>query len=401
MHLSASYGWPYSAWRRADGNADPGQADVVAIGTYTGNGAGARTITCSPASTKRPLFVHVQPEAGPGIYRDASHTGTTSTTDTGLDVAANGITAGDVNSFSVASALNTNLVVYNYFVLWGSATAGSGVGGFSALGEFVPVEANSPADGPWPADPSEAVILATAASEEEEEAAAAGDDLTTDIAATCVNASTRLVNLALQRIGITARLSNLGTDATQEADAARVCYKTEIDATLRDFPWRFATRYADLVLVAGVDTEDPVNGDWTFAYRTPTDCVFVRRVVNPDTKRGYDRLPIAFQPGSDEDGDLIYCDEPGVLIPSADPVSIEYTHRPDCPASRGDAIFRSAAAWRLGGALAKALGRDSKDADRCLRNYLIELRRAEMQAANEQEPQENNAGNDADWIQGR
>ncbi len=385
----------YSLWRRQDGNNDPGEAAVLIVGTYTGDGTASRTLSLTPTG-KRPLFAMLCPETGNTTFRDPSHTGVTSTLAAGTDTST-GITGGGIDSVSLGSTLNSNGVVYNYFVLMAGTTAGNN--GWGVNGEYIPVEANSPADGPWPADPPESAFLEAPPAPP---AAAPSDPgaLSTDIASACVAGSTRLVNLALSRIGISRTIANLGTEASAEAETARTVYKTEIDATLRDFPWPFATRYATLVLVGGT-ADVAVNGDWQYAYRAPTNAEFIRRIVNPSTKRAFDPNPIPFRMGSDATGDLVFCDEPGTILPTDADVVVEYTHRLDCPASLGDAIFRSAAAWRLAAALAKPLGRDSKDADRCMRNYLLELAKAQIVHANEQQHQDTDGEGDAEWIRAR
>ena len=385
--------YPYIAFRRADGNNDPGQAGVMAMGTYVGDGSASRTVSIAPASGLRPMFGFVQPHNAIAIVRDPSHTTINSSTVNGTNQTT-GITAGSVDGFTVGVTLNANGITYTYFVLFGSATAGNG--GWSINAELVPVSSDSSKPADW-AEPIEADAPVTPVTP-----AVDPGDLTSDIAAACVAASTRLVNIALSRIGITARLSDLGTDPSQEADVARTVYKTEIDATLRGYPWPFAKRHQALVLVAGTSTV-PVNGDWQYSYRAPTSSVLVRRVVDPSLKRGFTKTPIPFEMSADDTGDLVFCDEPGIYLPIAVPatsVTVEYTHRVDCPASRGDAIFRSAAAWRLAAALAKPLGRDAKDADRCLRNYLVEIETAKVVHAREKEEQDTQGG-DASWIDAR
>jgi hypothetical protein len=385
--------YPYIAFRRADGNNAAGQAGVMAMGSYVGDGAASRTVSIAPASGLRPMFGFVQPHNAIAIVRDPSHTTINSSTVNGTNQTT-GITAGSVDGFTVGVTLNANGITYTWFVLFGSATAGNG--GWSINVELVPVSSDSskPADWAEPIEADAPVAPVTPVVDP--------GDLTTDIAAACVSASTRLVNIALSRIGITARLSDLGTDPSQEADAARTVYKTEIDATLRGYPWPFAKRHQALVLVAGTSTV-PVNGDWQYSYRAPTSSVLVRRVVDPSLKRGFTKTPIPFEMSADDTGDLVFCDEPVIYLPIAVPatsVTVEYTHRVECPASRGDAIFRSAAAWRLAAALAKPLGRDAKDADRCLRNYLVEIETAKVVHAREKEEQDTQGG-DASWIDAR
>jgi hypothetical protein len=392
----------YVLFRRADGNDDPDQAKVMAVGTYTGDGTASRTISL-PTTGLRPLWAIVQPVTGAvAIVRDPSHTTNTSQTVNSASTTATGITAGGIDSFSVGSSLNANGVVYNYLLFFASATAGNG--GWGTNGVYVPVTSDSL----FPPDWDEPVVVDEPEEPAEEPDANDPGELTTDIAANCLSASTRLVNIALSRIGVTARLTSLATDESVEADQARLIYKTEIDATLRAFPWPFATAYADLVHEGGVDADDPVNGDWTHSFRLPADSVFARRIVKPALKRGEDPDPIPFRTFADEDRQLLYTDEPGVQIAieaewedEADyVVELEYTKRIDCPASRGDAVFRSCAAWRLAAALAVALGKDPKEFVRCMQMFASELPRAEVVSSREQTHQ--HPGDvEPNWIRGR
>lgn len=394
------------AFRSNDGSGDAGARRVVELQTWTGNGSGSRDILIPGSTGRRPLFIAVwATDAGGMHFRDPSHTGVNSSRYDGANI-TNAITAGGLDQFTVGAALNTNTVVYNALIIVGGTTAGSA--GWSAVAtEEAPVAPDSLDEGDYDELTDEEIIDAgydpVTGEPIAEDSGGVGDpgELTTDIAASCVSASTRLVNVALSRIGVGKTISNLGTDTSQEAVNARTVYKQELDATLRDFPWPFATGYATLVLEGGTSVEDPVNGDWTFSYRAPTDSIFVRRIVDPTQKRAASRTPIAFKMSADDDGDLVFCDEPGDQLPDGDDVTVEYTRRPDCPASRGDAIFRSAAAWRLARALCEPLGRDAKKAEMCERQYLRELLRARAVHLQEQEQQSLESDNEAEWIQGR
>jgi hypothetical protein len=401
--------YPYLLFRRADGNDHPDQGKVMFLGTYTGDGAASRTIAIAPATGLRPLYCIVQPANAASVYRDPSHTTNTSNAFNNASTITTGITAGGIDQFTVGSTLNANGVVYNYFGFLASATAGNG--GWGTNGTYTPV----PADSPNPSDWDEPEELPFDDEDDDDEPDPNDPDaLTTDIAENCVVASTRLCNRALSRLGITARLTNLATDDSVEADQFRLVYKGEVDAVLRAYPWQFATAYADVVHVGGVDADAPVTGDWVHSYRQPSDCVFVRRIVRPTYRRTYDPDPVAFRTFADDDRQLLYANEPGEkleiddtwvdadgeLDPTQYTFEIEYTRRVDCPASRGDSIFRSCVAWRLAAAVAMAMGKDTKLAEWCLKNFLAELPRAEVITAREQTHQDKGTG-DPDWITGR
>lgn len=382
----------FMALRRDDGSQDTGLPGVMAIVTWIGDGSGSRTISL-PASGRRPLWAMAYGESGSiGVIRDPSHTGSNSTNRAGTD-GTTGITGGGVDSLSVGSALNSNGVVYNALVFFADGTAGNN--GWGTNGEFIPVEANAPYDGPWPSDPDP-----TDYDEEDDSSGAPSPeiieepdlDATTALPNTsrfCADFSQKCCNVALSHIGFTKQISNINTDLTQQAITARLHLKDAIDECLRRFDWPFATRYATLTLVAGTASE-PANEDWRYAYRLPVDCVKARRIVNPLVGRDYDPDPPKFRLGSDSDGNLLYTNE--------EDASLEYTKRMTCPAYQGDRLFKDALEWLLASKFAPALSRDTKLQAFCLQMFEDRFAAAEVPAAQEQ--QQSPVG-DASWIEGR
>jgi len=383
----------YIVFRRADGNNDTEQAAALAFGSYTGDGNASRSINLAPATGKRPVWAIVVSEAATGAQRDPGHTGTNSSdTDGGADIAT-GITAGGVDSFTVGSTLNANGVVYSWFLLYGSATACNN--GWACNGEFIHVETD--ADGGnsiWDPPPPEP---------EEEEGEGEGEPgsefpggppvTPPDFSAACYAWSTYMVNLALARIGVSKQIADIRSDSSQEAYKARLIYAQDVETVLRDFPWPFATRYANLTLVAGTSTV-PVNKDWQYSYRAPADIMRARRIINQEGKqRGYDPAPPQFRLGTDATGYLIYAN----AVSSSDiPVQLEYTIRMSCPAQQGDPLFRDALVWKLGRSLALSIARDNKKADWCEGMYQGTLVAAKEVAANESQPSLDQG--DAPWI---
>lgn len=217
----------------------------------------------------------------------------------------------------------------------------------------------------------------------------APEDMATDLESDCLDATMKVANKSLSHLGISQRLDNLAIDPQAEADMLRLHWADDVEATLRDFPWPFATRYVEPTLVDGA-ADDPVNGDWTFSYRVPDDCVFVRRILHPGMKREYDPNPIQFRIGSDDDGLVIYTDQ--------EDATIEYTFRPVCPAGLGDALFREALSWRLASHLAPSQARNKLTSDDCMKFYGLTLAQARQAAANESQRAKDG---DAPWHQGR
>ncbi len=182
----------------------------------------------------------------------------------------------------------------------------------------------------------------------------------------CADLSTIVANMALSRLGVSRQLSDITMDTTVEAVMARLHYNADVDVVLAAFPWEFARKYNGLVLVTGTFS-DPVNGDWTFAYRSPSDCVFERRIV---VARGFavNPTPPPFALSSDSDGGLILTNEANAVL--------EYTFRPVCAASSNDPIFLEALAWKLAASIAPALTRIAGKSDECLKEFEKSIARA-------------------------
>jgi hypothetical protein len=112
-------GGAYSAWRNSDYMSTTGP---VYIGTYTGDGTGARALTVTLGGAS-PIFALISPTDSAAYFRDPSHLTTHSCTLAGSD-STTAITAGGANSITVGATLNTNLTKYEVFVLAGQTTGG-------------------------------------------------------------------------------------------------------------------------------------------------------------------------------------------------------------------------------------------------------------------------------------
>lgn len=375
----------YAAFRRADGLNDAGQARVLALVSYTGDGAASRTITYAPASGRRPLWAIVVPHNGAATYRDPSHTGTTSTLFPSTAVASLGISGGGIDSITVGSNLNSNGIVFDVFVIPGEVAAGNGGWSIQPTDPLFPVDPQPPyapageACDPWcpePGDPNslgnEGGVVDPGLGDPGEGAPGGGIDLGgvgADFGATCIVSSTAFINTALSKIGVSKRIgSDITTELTAEAAAGRLHFAEDASQVLRDFPWPFATKYATLTLVAG-SVGVPVNADWIYSYRRPTDCIFERRIVVV-REGSVDATPPPFQLSSDATGGLIFTNQAAAVL--------EYTFRPDCPARMGDPLYRECLIWKLAGTLAATLSRMSTIVDFCLSQYKTSLAKADL-----------------------
>lgn len=255
-----------------------------------------------------------------------------------------------------------------------------------------------------------------------------------------------LANLGLQKIGVSQGISALD-EATREAYTAGSQYDHLLRETLRAFNWPFATGYQALELVAGPvwddawadyvqtwsasntyavddvvqhggalyycvapslnntppnttywaaaadsDTEPPTyvaGGDWTYAYRWPSDCLRLRRLVDDATGRKHNRTPIPFRSGRDVNGQLVYTDRQAAVL--------EYTLL-DCDNLWADDWFLDAFTWRLAAAFAPSLSRNKLTAADCMQAFFATLR---MAAAIHMDEQQQEKPGDAEWLEVR
>ena len=159
---------------------------------------------------------------------------------------------------------------------------------------------------------------------------------TVDLSPSAQAANTAVVNRALVRVGAQT-IPALTTDQSRGAVAARSIFEDELQATLRDFPWSFATVYATLTVVAGTPAV-PVNLDWVYSYRTPPDMLAARRLVTALGRQ--EQHPPKHALGHDATGGLLYTNE--------SPATLEYTTRPEACVQKADAVFRDALAGARG-----------------------------------------------------
>jgi hypothetical protein len=196
---------------------------------------------------------------------------------------------------------------------------------------------------------------------------------------------TQIANLALLHMGVSERIANLTTEQSRAAESLRVAYNDDRDYCLRDFPWPWATAYATLGLVSSATVA--YSTDWFYAYRYPSQCLFIRRIVT-DSGR-LDTNPVQFRTGRDTQGRLILTDQQDAVV--------EYTVAVTDP-QEFDALFVSMLSWKLAASCGPSLSRLSKIEERAMAMYEIEKFKAQSRALEEgQGP----APAEAEWIRAR
>ena len=181
--------------------------------------------------------------------------------------------------------------------------------------------------------------------------------------------------MAISHLGEGKEIANIDTEQSEEASACRRFYDTARDATLRDFPWTFATKIVSLSLIE----EDPTE-EWEYSYRYPSDCVRAKRIlsgVRNDTRQS--RSPYRIL--KDDAARIIYSDEENAKL--------EYTERVEDP-SFYPADFEIAFSFRLAAYIAPRLtkGDPFKLRNEALNMYNFEISRAKATLLNEEQPDE-------------
>lgn len=183
---------------------------------------------------------------------------------------------------------------------------------------------------------------------------------------------TEICNIALSHLNIGKEIANVDTEQSQEASACRRFFETSRDATLRDFSWPFATRFATLALV-----EDAPTVEWEFSYRYPSDCLKIRRIVS-GYRNDNRQQRVEYKISSDDSGTLVFC--------NVEDPDVEYTALIDNP-GLWPSDFVMAFSFRLASYIAPRLtsGDPFGLADKCLKMYAFELSKAQANGVNEEQ----------------
>lgn len=111
-----------------------------------------------------------------------------------------------------------------------------------------------------------------------------------------------IYNLALMRIGDSSTVATTD-EASNEARACTVFYEQCRDTMLREYPWRFARRRAQLA-----QNTDTAPTNWGYVYAYPTDCHRALFLTVPGTRQPIINQQFPWEVASDGTSRVIYTD---------------------------------------------------------------------------------------------
>ena len=184
-----------------------------------------------------------------------------------------------------------------------------------------------------------------------------------------MSSSTEICNMALSHLGIGREIASFD-EKSQEAAACRRFYETARQATLRDFPWPFATRYQTLALIKANPTIE-----WGFAYAYPSDCAKLMRIVSGN-RNDTSATRVVYEVASFPEGRAILTDQATAQAQYTADISDTNLFQQD---------FVIALSYRLAALMAPRLtGGDAfKLGQAAFNSYLFAISRAEASAMNE------------------
>ena len=178
---------------------------------------------------------------------------------------------------------------------------------------------------------------------------------------------TRIFNMALNELGVTAPIANADAQDDTRAIILRNFYENARDEVLKSFDWNFAEKYRTLT-PTGDECLDP---RYQFVYDCPNDCLNAREVFanggNGERKK--------FKPSSNEAGQKI-------LLTTISPIILRYTRRVE-QENFFAPEFATALALYLAGQAGKAITGSQQKADDAMRRYWDKVRLGQIANASE------------------
>ena len=115
--------------------------------------------------------------------------------------------------------------------------------------------------------------------------------------------NTEIANLALSHLGHGVDISDLETERSAEARAARRFYDITIKKVAESVTWPFLSRFGVLALVE----EEPTT-EWAYSYRYPSNCERIVRILS-GIRNDHRQSRAPYKITGDDTGLLIFTDE--------------------------------------------------------------------------------------------
>lgn len=178
-------------------------------------------------------------------------------------------------------------------------------------------------------------------------------------------------NMSLAHLGSAVTIASVN-EKSAEALALRRFWESAKNATLRDYHWPFATKFASLQL-----TGEDAPSEWQYVYQYPNDCLDVRRIISGLRNDSADtRIPYLI--GQSNSRLVIFTDQ--------EDAEIEFTSKCDIVAL-WPADFAMAQSLRLAAYAAPQItkGDPFKLGPRAFQLYQLHIGRAASNSLNEQQ----------------
>ena len=167
-----------------------------------------------------------------------------------------------------------------------------------------------------------------------------------------VQTEVEICNMALSRIG-EYRIADL-SDLSEEAQVCSLFYNQTRDEVLRDYPWNFATKRAELAPLS-----DPNLTPFEYKYQLPTDALNVITLIDVEGE-------------TYEDMDSEYLVEGRAIHTNISPCGIRYTQKIEDP-GLFDSAFVEAFVLKLASKIAFRITGDRNTEINMLQQYLTQL----------------------------
>lgn len=194
--------------------------------------------------------------------------------------------------------------------------------------------------------------------------------------------SVKIANLALSHIGNSATIQSF-TESSTEASVCNLWYDFARIQVLESSDWNFARKQALLA-----EHADAVPDNWAYRYQRPSDCIAIRKIVNPGGET-LDAVPYRIENSLDGETETI--------LTNVTTASLDYTFDVTT-VTLFSATFITGLSYLIAHYIAMPLTGSQEIQDRMLQRYSGFARLAQARNANEEvglPPRE------SEWIRGR